>query len=163
MKAASLITIKKQRFDILKRFSENEKLQRVIAYWLRFKDNSFGTKKSGPLTPDDLQHAETNILKMVQREAFPHELQIFEKGHLLQENNKLAPLSPFLDKTGVTKVGGRLFRADISETQKHPTILPAKHHITTLLMKKEHLRLRHCGSEQLLYVVRQKYWPLSGR
>ncbi|XP_071648472.1 uncharacterized protein [Temnothorax longispinosus] len=30
-------------------------------------------------------------------------------------------------------------------------------------MRKEHLRLHHCGPEQLLHSTHLKYWPLSGR
>ncbi|XP_046613945.1 uncharacterized protein LOC124302152 [Neodiprion virginianus] len=29
-------------------------------------------------------------------------------------------------------------------------------------MRKEHLRLHHCGPEQLLHSIRQRYWALSG-
>lgn len=100
---------------------------------------------------------------MVQHEAFLPELQALEKGYLLPNNSKLSSYSPYLDNVEIIRVGGRLVHAEIPESQKHPMILPAKHFMTELIMKKEHLRLHHCGVEQLLYIVRQKYWILRGR
>ncbi|XP_046739488.1 uncharacterized protein LOC124407421 [Diprion similis] len=79
------------------------------------------------------------------------------------KGSKLAPLSPYLDDDGVIRVGGRLSRANISETKKHPIILPDRHHVTKILLKREHQRLLHCGSEQLLHSIRQRYWVLNGR
>ncbi|KMQ85212.1 hypothetical protein RF55_16360 [Lasius niger] len=163
MKSMVMLTKKHSRYDILRRFSEYEKFQRVIAYWLRFKTNSLGAKKSGPLTPDELDQADKNIVKMTQHEAFLFEKQVLEKKHQIPKNSNLTSLNPFLDNEGIIRVGGRLSRADIPEIQKHPTVLPAKHHITTIITKREHQRLHHCGPEQLLYSIRQKYWPLSGR
>ncbi|XP_071579803.1 uncharacterized protein [Temnothorax nylanderi] len=79
MKAMALIATKNMEYDILRRFSDYGKLQRIMAYWLRFKANSFGAKKSGPLTPDELELAETNILKITQREVFPKEITSLDK------------------------------------------------------------------------------------
>lgn len=72
-------------------------------------------------------------------------------------------LDPFLNNKGLICVGGRLRHARISEGAKHPMILPGKHRITRLIFKAEHIRLHHCGPEQLLTSIRHKYWILSGR
>ena len=60
-------------------------------------------------------------------------------------------------------MGGRLSRANIPKAERHPVILPSRHHITKIIVKKEHVKLHHCGPEQLLHLLRQIYWPLSGR
>lgn len=41
--------------------------------------------------------------------------------------------------------------------------MPFKHFVTRLLLRNEHVKLNHCGPEQLLASVRQNYWILSGR
>ncbi|XP_024878113.1 uncharacterized protein LOC112458609, partial [Temnothorax curvispinosus] len=116
--------------------------------------NLLGAKKSGPLTPAEIEQAETIILKTVQREVFLKEVRALEQQQSIPKGSKLSSLSPILDQKGVIRVGGRLSQADIPETQKHPILLPAKHHVTTILRRKEHLRLHHCGPEQLLYSTR---------
>ncbi|XP_024884621.1 uncharacterized protein LOC112462817, partial [Temnothorax curvispinosus] len=120
-------------------------------------------KKSGPLTPAEIEQAETIILKTVQREVFLKEMRALEQQQSIPKGSKLSSLSPILDQEGVIRVGGRLSQADIPETQKHPILLPAKHHVTTILMRKEHLRLHHCGPEQLLYSTRVRESRRRGR
>lgn len=88
MKATAMIAMKTPRYDILRRFSDYEKLKRIIAYWLRFKDNALRAKKSGPLRVNEFQRAEIKIIKMVQQETFLHELQALEKGYLLSKGSK---------------------------------------------------------------------------
>jgi len=67
-------------------------------------------------------------------------------------------MNAFLDYQGMIRVGERLRHADL--IQKHQIILPAEHHVVTLIFQEEHARQLH-GPEQLF--VRQKYWPLNGR
>lgn len=81
----------------------------------------------------------------------------------VKKDSKLAKLDPFLDKQGLIRVGGRLRYADIMEDQKHQIILPDRHLVTTLIMRREHNQLLHCGPEQLLSSIRQRYWPIAGR
>ncbi|XP_018315281.1 uncharacterized protein [Mycetomoellerius zeteki] len=72
-------------------------------------------------------------------------------------------MDPFLDEKGMVRVGGRLRHADLTPDQKHQIILPVGHHVVTLIFNQEHAQRLHCGPEQLLNFVRQKYWPLNGR
>jgi len=81
----------------------------------------------------------------------------------MQANSQLAALAPFLDKTGIIRVGGRLKHANLPYDQKHPIVLPAKHYITEIILRQEHARHHHCGPQQLLASIRTHYWPLSGR
>lgn len=150
-------------YDILRRYSSLGKLQRVIAYCVRFIDMKIGKKIiQGPLTVKELDEAQLRILRMTQGEAFTKELADLSKKREISKKSSLLSLNPFLDIDGLLKVGGRLRHAEISQEQKHPIILPSSHHITELILKSEHERLLHCGPRQLLYAVRQRYWPLSG-
>ena len=69
-------------------------------------------------------------------------------------------MSPFLDETGIIRVGGRLKWAKIPYEWKHRTILPAKHHITTLIVRKYHNQ-GYLGPEYILSNIRR--WVLKGR
>ncbi|XP_077265255.1 uncharacterized protein LOC143899130 [Temnothorax americanus] len=116
----ALIATRNEEYDILRRFSDYGKLQRIVAYCLRFKANLLGAKKSGPLTPAEIEQAETIILKTVQREVFLKEVRALEQQQSIPKGSKLSSLSSILDQEGVIRVGGRLSQADIPETQKHP-------------------------------------------
>ncbi|XP_011881639.1 PREDICTED: uncharacterized protein LOC105569628 [Vollenhovia emeryi] len=71
--------------------------------------------------------------------------------------------SPFIDETGLLRVGGRIRNSLTAFDTKHPIILPAESTFTKLLFKREHRRLLHAGPQTLLYAIREKYWPLRGK
>ena len=60
-------------------------------------------------------------------------------------------------------MGGRLQNSNIPTSQKHPIVLPLNHQVTTLIIRKEHIKLKHAGSQATLYGVREHYWPIDGR
>lgn len=62
------------------------------------------------------------------------------------KHSKLNQLQPFIDISGILKVGGRLAKAKILYDEKHPMILTANHRLTRLLIIYEHYqRLLHAG------------------
>ena len=63
---------------------------------------------------------------------------------------------------GVTSVGGRLERASIRLSARHPMIPPSKHHVTDLVIRDCHEREGYAGVGQVLASVRQKFWILRG-
>lgn len=117
----------------------------------------------GALTVEELERAEVTAIRAVQQEAFSQEIHCLKTNKSLKGNSKIIAFSAYLDSNGLLRVGGRLHHARIPEETKHPIILSAKHKITNLIFKTEHVKLHHCGIEQLLYSIRQRYWPLSGR
>ncbi|XP_018407517.1 PREDICTED: uncharacterized protein LOC108783445 [Cyphomyrmex costatus] len=145
--------------ELLRKFSSILKLQRIIAYCFRLADKS---QETGPITVKELGRALNRILLWTQEKAFPKEIANLRAGKVIDSRSPLMNLKPCIDNIGLLRVGGRLNNARISEEQKHPIILPAKHHITTILFREEHLKLLHCGPQQLLSSIRNRYWPLSG-
>lgn len=144
--------------DVITRYSSIIKLRRVIAYCRRFR-----SKGKGLLSSKELQEADNVIIKSVQASCFAEELhELHEKKHV-DKKSKLKSLNPFLDDHGLVRVGGRLRHASASDNQKHPIILPRRHHITELLIRYEHLRNYHSGVQTTLYALRRKYWILDGR
>lgn len=84
------------------------------------------------------------------------------KGQL-DSRSSLLSLTPFVDDDGILRLGGRLEKTTISYNQKHPILLPKNEKLTKLIARQYHVANLHCGAQQLLYSMRQKYWPLSGR
>ncbi|GAA6084831.1 uncharacterized protein LOC113098256, partial [Tachysurus ichikawai] len=77
--------------------------------------------------------AKTFIIKCVQEEHYKDELKGLEKGEEISQQSALKKLSPFVDKEGLIRVGGRLQSAELSDQEKHPLVIPASHHVATLL------------------------------
>lgn len=151
--------------DILLRYSTFSKITRVVAFIKRFIHNCRNQQgpNSGPLTREELINSERFILKKVQASEFASDINDLKKGHPVSKTSKLTCLHPFVDEHGLLRVGGRLEEAThLTFTEKHPIILP-KHHVTDLIIQKEHLRLLHSGPTQTHSSLRQKFWILTAK
>ena len=95
------------------------------------------------LSVDELERAEREIVKHVQRIAVKEALQALQKisstKYSLQVTTELKnfkmlafmpKLHPLLDKFGILRVGGRLENALISSEAKYSVVLPYQHHVT---------------------------------
>lgn len=153
-------------YSLIERYESIDKTIRIIAYVLRFFNN-LKRKKSlrifNQLEPSEMSVALNSIIKMVQSSAFSKEINHLNNGSPIPDNSRLIPLNPFLDSTGIIRVGGRLAHSDLPEGQRHPILLPSNHHITQIIIRAEHVKLLHAGTQTTLYSVRQTYWPLDGR
>jgi hypothetical protein len=96
---------------------------------------------------DTLKATETFIIKTVQGEAFATEIQCLRKGSTLPKTSPIISLSPVLDKEGLLRVGGRLDQAKdtVGLLSAHPVILPRKHHLSNLLVRHYHEKVKHQG------------------
>lgn len=153
--------------NILQKYSSFPKLQRVIAYILRFSNNSKISEPEhrsyGPLSTHELQKATTSVLKIVQCEHFSEDYSHLKMHGTVPHKSKLISLSPFLDANNLIRVGGRLQQSEYPYDQKHPIILPEKSIITKLIIKLQHIKQLHAGPLALLASIRLKYWPINGR
>ena len=108
----------------------------------------------GALTRIDALH-ELEIIRAVQYEAFQDELNVLHAIHRsiptrevkkqLKKSSRLYRLDPFLDNEGIIRVGGRVNQAVCSYSEKHPIVLPRKHHITELVIRHCHEKSQHQG------------------
>ena len=108
---------------------------------------------------EDLQEAEKLLIKWVQVEAFEEQLKVLkdssvdedtreskkERKKFLRKNDLLVQLDPFVDQSGILRVGGRLKKSDLEENIKHPIILPKKGMISRLVVESYYRRVRHEG------------------
>ncbi|KAI8440876.1 hypothetical protein MSG28_009178 [Choristoneura fumiferana] len=145
------------------RFSKLLKLQRTLAYTLRFIYNCRNkNKRSGPLTTDEIHKAFILLIKSSQQQSFK-EYNILLKKQSLPNKNKLLILSPFIDESELIRVGGRLENSKFMYNKKHPMLLSSKHPLTKLVFVDEHIRLMHAGPQLLLASIRDQFWPIGGR
>jgi len=159
------VTSSSNDWDIYTKFSQFYKLIRVTAYCLRFINNCQGhkSKLQNLLEVSELERATQCLIRNVQATAFAQELKCLQLNKALSKDSKLLSLDPFLDQTGLIRVGGRLRNANLSYSSKHQLVLPSKHLFTNLLIERKHVRLLHAGVQMTLTSIRQKFWPLNGR
>ena len=141
--------------SFIERYSSWNRLKRGVAWLLKYKlfllskvrhhdeGNHLGPIK-GELSVDDLKRAEKEIVVCVQREAFKEHF-----SQVVKSKSPLRKLCPILID-GILCVGGRLQNAPIPTEVKHPVLLPKKHHITDLIVRKYHEELAHAGREHVL-------------
>lgn len=147
---------------VISKFSNFSRLQRTVAYVLRFIHNCLhrATQRTGPLSVEEVHQALETIVKVTQRTYFKKELDSLTTQAPLK-NNPMQSLAPFVDGHGILRVGGRLHNASVTFNQKHPVLLPAKNHLVTLIIDHEHRRLGHAGAQQVLASIRLRFWPLN--
>ncbi|GFV46443.1 integrase catalytic domain-containing protein [Trichonephila clavipes] len=149
--------------DLLNITNNYMKLIRIFSYIFRFLHNVKNTSlHSGPLTNEELQKAKLHLIKRIQVTVFNKEIEILRNGGTIKKG-QLTCLNPFLDKENILRVGGRLSNSDLTYSQKFPILLPKNHKLTILIMNYYHLKNLHVGTQTLLYLVRQEFWPLGGR
>lgn len=146
--------------EIFLKLSTLSRLQRTIAYVLRFRSNCRCVeKKPENLTTIELKNSLFFNIKVIQNKYFLKEID----SRFKDATNKLKSLHPFIDSNGLLRVGGKLKYANISLLQRHPLIIPYESHVTRLIIKLEHERLPHAGPHCTLSNLRLKFWPLWGR
>ncbi|XP_026003932.1 uncharacterized protein LOC113009687 [Astatotilapia calliptera] len=157
----------------LESFSSWQSLTRAVAR-LAHIARTFKVKQSGgqckgwhichELTTSDFEQARETVIKAVQQESFPEELKQIESRKDIPKKSPLLKLSPYLDKSGLLRLGGRLLHSDLESAEKHPLIMPHKHHVTNLLVRYYHERVRHQGRHLAEGALRSAgYWVLGGK
>ena len=168
--------------NLLTRFSTFERLQRSVAWILRFKNyvkwkfTKNEPPSTGCLSVSELNTATLEICKLMQRESLSPELNYYgeriDPGPSGLHSNGRPPktrcsksilqLSPFV-KDGILRVGGRLQHSHLPYDQKFPIILSPQHPVTELIVDYYHRRDAHSGTLQVLSAVREKFWIVHGQ
>jgi hypothetical protein len=166
--------LKSKRFE---RFSDWLKLQRAVACLVAKIRNRKTSKDVQSLDDGRTESAKIAIIKAVQNEVFADDIsvlkrenketesrdQLKEQRRTLRKSN-LAGLDPFLDQDGVLRVGGRLNRSSLTFEEKHPILLPKKHHVSQLIIRHYHEKVIHHQGRQITHgAVRQAgFWVING-
>ena len=137
----------------LAKYSQLTKVVRIAAYVIRFLKNCRRSMSDHPrsliLTVEEIQLARKILLKIAQRESFPHEVIALQKGKPVSVRSRLVTLSLFMDGDGIIRVGGRIEKADIPFETKHSVVLAPDHKLKRLIIMDYHRRLHHEGVDHL--------------
>lgn len=127
---------------LIEHYSSRDRLKRGVAWLLRYKwfllSKLNEVKADGQpqivreLSVEEVIRAEREIIASVQKETF--------KDHFTQRSKSRSPLHKLCPVTidRVLCIGGHLRNAPITEDAKHPILLPKKHHVTDLIVRKYH-------------------------
>ena len=174
------------RLDI---FSDWYKAKRAIAKCLKYKailrqsvlrkrldshdNDNFDSKL---ITASDLEQAELEIIRLVQKESFREDMKILsllDHGSDLSSDHtkirkrklrqtSLARLDPFIDQNGILRVGGRLAQSSLDYHVKHPAILPRNSHISKLVISYFHEKVAHQARSTTVNEIRSNgYWVIG--
>ncbi|XP_065078485.1 uncharacterized protein LOC135701569 [Ochlerotatus camptorhynchus] len=128
-------------------FNRWTKLQRTMAYVIRFIDSS-RRKNIGQhlhlkvLSQGELARAEMLLWKMAQANAFPEEITILEETRgtpeihhtTVSKSSSIYKTWPFMDEQGILRMRGRIGAATyVPFKAKYPAILPKCHPVTYLI------------------------------
>ena len=130
------------------------------------------TKLAGntKLLVQELQMAEVKIVKLAQATSFREEIKVLKadsspRDHTMQRKSALKlsspldKLDPFVDPDGILRVGGRLRQARLPCDVMFPAILPKESHVTNLVVKHFHKKVRHQGRDLTLNEIRSNgFW-----
>ena len=149
-------------------FSRWTKLVRIRARIRRFINNcqKKNLKESQiELTPNELEAAEREIIRIDQLKFFEIEIKSLRNGKKLAESSKILRMNPELDAGGVLRSASRLINVElIQESVRRPIILAKDSWVTWLIIGKAHDDRSHCaGVSHLLADLTQRYWIQCGR
>lgn len=148
---------------LLNRHSSLNKILQIIAYCMRFSKKQNLTAPIGPISSAELSFAMEIVCRSVQKQVFSKEYEALKLGTTVNAGSRLLSLAPFVDKDGLIRVGGRLKNSNLDFTTCHPILLPRNHDLTRKIIRQEHIRNMHAGTQGTMAAVRQRFWPLSLR
>jgi hypothetical protein len=160
---------------LFKRYSSWHSLKKAVAWILKVKSRlkELVSKKKGlnkleqeskddaDLTVEDMRNAEKAIVIYLQQQKFASEIHTLNLSQPIKGKASLIrKLDPFVDEEGVLRVGGRLDRADMDFSFKHPMIIPGGT-VAKLLVQDVHKTTGHQGKGAMLELLRKKFWIIG--
>ena len=134
-------------------FSSFDKL-RLITTWLkRFVHNCLCSKlkESGNLTAEGIADAEEVWIMGIQQRFSSMQLKQLEHS-----------LGLFVDTKGIIRSRNRIGKANLPYEIKHPALLYSNHHVTELIARNCHVKVKNTGVKETLAELRTRYWLIRG-
>ena len=148
--------------------NDYHKLIRRLAWIIRYRNfiiMNYSRKQhavnTSYLTVNELNTAEIEFIKFVQREVYYTDIKKLELGKEVNLDSRLCKLKPVL-KNGIIRVGGRLKNSELNYELKYPIILPGTHEFTKKLIYQYHINNAHTGLSTTLTLLREKFWITRG-
>ena len=130
-------------------------------------------KKRIIFSPDEMENAESLLVRSIQAEHFEREIVALLKVGVFQPHgpttittkSRLTSFSPFLDPKNLIRVGGRIGRGEhLPLEMRYPVIMPDyRDENTKSLIRHFHAKNLHCSRKQTLTEIQNKFHILGGR
>lgn len=140
--------------------SSFDRLVRVFCWVQRFTAGSKGMNEPDLtlfLSLSELRASKQLLLQHSQQVYYSTECSLLRKDSSLPTGNSLSSLSPFIDRQGMLRVGGRLQKSSLSDARIHPLILHPKSHIVRLLVHQTHRHMLHAGPSTIMAILSSSY------
>ena len=100
----------------------------------------------------------------IQQLAFSKELELIRNGQELPQKSALIALNPFVDSIGLLRAGGRLAQATNANYDfRFPKLLPKGEQNVAALIREEHTKQGHAGTNYIWSSLSKTYWITHGR
>lgn len=184
--------LKASDVDMFSHISRWDRLLRVVALCRRFAfgrkqqdaEQSPASKAGARgssliITATELEDAKKSVIWCLQNHMLKEEVKVLntvadkkdtpdkvaaqERNRMLKKHSCLFRLDPFIDNTGLIRVGGRIKRANVPMELKHPVVIPKGNHVAELLVRHYHNKVHHMGRGITHNELRQQgYWITGG-
>ena len=94
--------------------------------------------------------------------CFQSEISALSENRAIASDSKIHCLTPFLNVSGMLRVGGRLANSDLFEERKHPLILSAKSQFVQLYAEYLHNSYFHAGARFLTSFLAHRFYVVGG-
>ena len=149
-----------------KRYSSLAKLRKVLAYVMRFVNNTRVKKElrqTGSLTATELRAAQNQLVKRAQVESFGEEIRCLENGQEVHKRSRIKSLDPRMEGCFLV-VSGRLQKVQaLPYKTRHPKLIDSHHELAQVITEDMHRTYHHATTEHLLNLIRQHYWIIHCR
>lgn len=146
---------------LLKTCGNLNRLQRTVATFLRAVHNFKIVnvdKITGPLSAQEMEQALMKLVQMDQGQTLNKEIQIC----LSSDDGSNG--SMWFDRTNrVLRLSGRVISENLSPDEQNPMVLSPKGDLAALLLQDAHSKTLHGGVQQVLQVVRRRFWIRKAR
>ncbi|XP_024890294.1 uncharacterized protein LOC112466438 [Temnothorax curvispinosus] len=149
--------------DLLNKFSNINKICRIVAYCLRALTPQNKKSLTISVSPKEMTYSLNVICRVIQKQSFADEYDSLINHREIKKTSNLLCLSPFMDEDRLIRVGGRLKNSSLAFDARHQIVLPRHHDLSKRIIELEHVRNMHSGVQATMAAVRQRFWPLSLR
>ncbi|XP_066917226.1 uncharacterized protein [Clytia hemisphaerica] len=151
---------------LIKQISNWKRLCRIVALIVRFVRiicKAPNIERSLHPTIEEVNGAERLIITTTQQVKFTDEIAALQKQNHVSEHSPISSLNPFIDESGVLRVGGRLRRSNLDFKLRHPILLPKNHELSESIVRWCHEKCTHRGRLHTLHELRNHgFWVVNG-
>ena len=126
------------------------------------KSINIDDRQSGLVSVQDIQSAEKEIKKSVQEGYFKGKIEALKKKQRLKASNCIVSLDPLMDREGLLRLGGRIYKSPLEKNIQHPILMPRYCKIMQLMIELSHNQFVHVSRGMTITAVRTSgYWVIN--